>query len=193
MKHVLWLLAILSPILLSAGGALANEEQKPEEIRTVHGVACDRVVPDLNGVGERCRTSGDQKLFGSDIPAGSWLHFASGDTPDWLFLSKDTSLDGHVCRGEGAGSWMTALHPDGRLRLCWLAEHETIDGVPCRRAGLWSDSTRGSVGVVFHENGRLRQCEASHPFAREGHTFKRGETIRLDEKGNVIPGQEPPR
>src|SRR5437870_67050 len=100
------------------------------------------------------------------------------------FLSRDTHIQGHLCRG-GADAWETGFYPNGRLRLCWLADDEELGGVACRRATIWADVTGGSVGLWLWENGRLRQCEAAARFRVGGRAAKKGDTVRVDRRGVV--------
>jgi hypothetical protein len=64
---------------------------------------------------------------------------------------------------------MTTFHPDGRLELCWLVEHEEIDGVPCARTTAFREILgaiigRPDSGVRFHPDGSLESCKLSRDF-----------------------------
>jgi hypothetical protein len=68
---------------------------------------------------------------------------------------------------------MTFFYPSGKLRLCWLAEDQVVQGLPCMAAaGFWGTLFHyGGAGTSFHENGKLHSCTLSKDY--RGH--RRGE------------------
>ena len=132
----------------------------------------------------RCTLAAEAVVGTSRIPAKSIVFIGANGRTEKAFLHHDTMIEGHVCRG-GADAWETVFHPNGRLRLCWLAQDERIDGIACRRATIWADVTGGSVGVHLRSDGHLQQCEAATEMRIGARTAKKGDTIRLDEHGAV--------
>lgn len=62
-------------------------------------------------------------------------------------LAKPYVVDGYSCE------WGKPfeLHPDGKLRTCWLREAKTINDVSCHDH------------VTFHANGKLERCRVYTP------------------------------
>jgi hypothetical protein len=131
-----------------------------------------------NGRLESCAIAGDIDWFGHRLPAGTWIFQHPDGAPRQAYLSRDTPLQGHRCRGTGWGGWQTTFHPNGALRTCWLAEGEVIDGVPCQRATFRGES-RGTTSTVFREDGSLLSCRAAADFTRAGRNFLKGERVEL--------------
>jgi hypothetical protein len=62
---------------------------------------------------------------------------------------------------------MTAFYPSGKLKECWLAEDQLVQGIPCGRSGIFT----GDSGVQFYESGKLRACKLSKDYGK----LRRGE------------------
>jgi hypothetical protein len=132
----------------------------------------------------RCTLAAEAVVGTSRIPARSVVFIGANGGIEKAFLAHDTVIEGHLCQGD-ADNWETVFHPNGRLRLCWLAQDERIDGVSCRRATIWADVTGGSAGVHLSSDGHLQQCEAATAQRLGARTAKKGDTIRIDEHGTV--------
>lgn len=126
----------------------------------------------------------DITFAGATIPARTTVFYAADGKIEKMFLSRDTVIQGHLCRG-GADAWETAFYPSGHLRLCWLAKDETIDRIPCRRATFWADVTGSRVGVWLHEDGHLARCEAARAFTLGTCRGRKGAGVVVDGEGKV--------
>jgi hypothetical protein len=131
-----------------------------------------------NGRLESCAIAGEIDWFGHRLPAGTWIFQHPDGAPRHVYLSRDSSLQGHRCRGSGWGGWQTTFHANGALRTCWLAEREVVDGVPCQRA-TFRGEIRGNTSTVLREDGSLRSCRAAADVTRAGRVFRKGERVEL--------------
>ncbi|MFM7750498.1 MAG: hypothetical protein ACKPB0_08785 [Opitutaceae bacterium] len=131
-------------------------------------------------------------LSGRPLPKGTEVVFDGGGRLRNCLLPENTMIEGHLCLGKGT-HWSTGFHPNGQLRLAWLARDEEIQGVPCLAAGGVLRAIgkalvgRNQGGVFFHGNGNLSSALVSRDCVVQGRAFKRGELIRLDRDGNVQP------
>jgi hypothetical protein len=116
------------------------------------------------------------------LPVRTEVTLRPDGTPSTLFLGEDATLDGHLCRGKYPRGWVSSFFPNGRLRSCYVAKLETIDGIPCRAGSFWGEVT-GGVVVVFHDNGRLQACRLAGDVTITGRTFRDGARIELDAAG----------
>src|ERR1035437_4378321 len=59
---------------------------------------------------------------------------ASGRYAELLFFSHDAPVLGYTCKGGGplgaSEGATTAFYPSGKLKQCWLAEDQIVQGVP---------------------------------------------------------------
>ena len=94
-------------------------------------------------------------------------------------------IQGHLCLGTGHG-FMTGFHPNGKLKLAWLAEDEIIQGIPCAKYRFMSGLFGGGERTLFDENGRLRYCRLSRAITLEGQTLKKGDEVRFDSEGKLV-------
>jgi hypothetical protein len=131
---------------------------------------------------ESCPLATDADFFGHQLPKGSWVTLTELGRPRHVWLSRDTRLQGHMCKGTGRGGWSTAFHPGGQLELCFLSTEEVIGGVPCRKGNFWGEIT-GGVSVVFYESGQLRECGAARSFTLAGRKYRSRERVVLDVNG----------
>lgn len=131
-------------------------------------------------------------LSGRPLPKGTEVVFDGNGRMRNCLLPEDTLIEGHLCRGKGT-NWSTGFHPNGRLRVAWLARDEEIQGVPCMSTGGVLRTIgkalvrRNQGGVFFHENGNLSSALVARDCIVQGRAFKRGELIQLDRDGNVQP------
>ena len=63
------------------------------------------------------------------------------------------------------------FYPSGKLKECYLAGDQTVQGVPCLNGGIFGDGL--GLGAVFHENGKLKSCKLAKEFGgqRKGERF----------------------
>lgn len=161
------------------------------EISEVQGVSCmGRIEYYENGNLMHCSLASEDTLSSQVFAAGTGVHFTEEGVFEWCFLRETTEIQGYMCRGEGHG-FITRFHPNGKLRTAWLAEDQTIQGIPCAKfrflaavIGWVQGGKNGSTG--FHENGELRYCELSKNFTIEGKSFRRGDAIRFGVDGKLV-------
>lgn len=188
---VLFLACAAFMVFMSHAEAPAVGQQKPQREtldapREIQGVPCTRyseLAPDGRLVS--C-ILGREHAFGAvTLPANTQFTLREDGTVEDVHLGRDTVFDGHACLGRGPGEWMTGFHPNGRLRYCFLAADETIDGVPCRH-GSFSGEITGGVIVRFHDNGRLLSCRLAADATIGGTRFGKGDRVALDPEGRIV-------
>jgi hypothetical protein len=190
------LLASVALTVAVAGGATQAHAQEPlATVRVrlsadtlVDGIRCahtGRAYAEFfvaSGRLAECPLAHDDDVGGHSLPAGTWVILDAEGRLSRAWLSRDTRIGSMLCKGTGYKDWITEFHPDGALRMCFLAEPETIQGIPCRKGTFWGEVT-GGVGVYFHEDGRLRSCGLARSVTIEGVRYRRWERIWLDPEG----------
>ena len=117
----------------------------------------------------------DEATFGElRVPAGSWITLTPLGAPKFVFLAHDARLGNYVCRGGGPESYSTALYPSGKLKECWLAGDQAVQGAPCMGATFFTDVIGGGVSATFYENGKLRSCKLARDFG----SLKKGDHLQ---------------
>jgi hypothetical protein len=172
----------------AVGGSLATTPEG--EVVEVQGVPCTGVIEYYkDGMLEFSHLAREAALSGQLLPAGTGVHFTPEGVFDWCYLPRDTRLQGHLCLGSGH-NFRTGFHPNGKLRMVWLAENEVIDGIPCAKFGYLLAIFHGGAGTYFHENGRLKSANLSQAFTIEGRSFRKNAIVRFDPDGNLIERKE---
>jgi len=72
---------------------------------------------------------------------------------------------GQLGPSEGAA---TGFYPSGKLKICFLAGDQTVQGVPCMTAGfigMFGDGARRDGGAQFYESGKLKSCTLARDYA----------------------------
>ena len=80
---------------------------------------------------------------------------------------------------------MTSFFPSGKLKECFLAADQEIQGVPCVHGGFFSELFGGDASTKFYENGGLRACRLSRAATVRGKQFASGTRVELDEGGRI--------
>jgi hypothetical protein len=109
------------------------------------------------------------------LPAGTRVFLDREGRLAHAWLSRDTLLDGHTCRGRFKID--TAFHPNGRVKAFFPPDDVEIDGVLCKASVFHP--------VYLHATGRLQQCKLARDAAVDGVSIEAGSTLRLDEHGRV--------
>lgn len=176
--------ALILALAAAAEGSTDEVRKKLDAPVAIQGYPCAGGYAWFFGDGalRSCAVSRETQFGEAAVPKGSRIHVNRAGKPDFVFLSQDTKVRNLTCRG-GGHSYMTAFYGSGKLRLCWLAADQDVDGVPCMRASFWSDVFGGGVGTYFHENGRLSKCKLNRGFTIDGRSFERGDHIALDANG----------
>jgi hypothetical protein len=168
--------------------------QHPGEIRrvkvegdtTLGGIRCQATKRPIgfhpSGALESCSVAAETTISGHRFPTGTWLYLDNAGQLASAWLRRDTELQGHVCKGTGFGGWSVVFHGNGQLRLCYLAQQQTIQGIPCSKGSFWGE-IRGSTSVSFHETGSLASCSAARPVVVDSVTFKSRQRVSLRPAG----------
>ena len=187
--------AVLLLCLATPAGAQSRDSLRRVPLNaatTIDGVLCaagkNTTILYRSGRLESCPLAADADFFGHALPAGTFVTLTEAGQPRHAWLSRDTRLQGHLCKGTGRGGWSVAFYPSGRLSLCFLALEETIDGVPCRK-GSFLGEISGGVSVEFYESGRLRACGAARDVTLGDRTYRPRQRVLLDPDGKP---QAPP-
>jgi hypothetical protein len=134
---------------------------------------------------ESCTLSRAMAIGEVMAPRKSWITLSPEGAPRFVWLPRDSAVKGYPCRGGAPEhSYSIALYPNGKVKTIWLAADTTVDSVPCMRAGFVAD-VFGGVETDFYENGKLKACKAARDVTIGGRVFRRGDRIRLDEKGSA--------
>jgi len=147
---------------------------------TIAGRPCKKGWVHLhpNGVLAGFAASQDIQLSRFVIPSNTWVFQDINGNVSVCAFPHDTEIQGHLCRGGWGGSEgvQTAFYPEGALKQFFTRSPVMIDGVPCA-ASLFK------AGVELHENGKLQSATLSQGFVCQGRVYKRGDRIRLTQKG----------
>lgn len=164
-----------NPVMKSANGEIITG---PIEVQ---GLSCEASVKyHPNGQLRSCTLARDDSVSGQAFPEGTLLFFNESGVLTWCYLSRDTEIQGHLCKGEKDG-FRTRFYSVDKLKRIWLVRDEIIDNVPCAKYSYFSGND-----VTFHENGRLQSCKLSRDFAVGDQLFKKGDDIEFDDQGNLV-------
>lgn len=128
-----------------------------------------------------CSLSRDAAFGQALAEKGSIIYLREDGTPLRAMLLHASTVGGVRCAGAGLlgpqeGS-VTEFYPDGHLKLCFLPEDATVQGVPCARGGFWKATFSHEYPVEMDEHGRLMSCGLARDF--DGHS--RGDKYVLAE------------
>ncbi|MGD0579124.1 MAG: hypothetical protein ABSC08_09375 [Bryobacteraceae bacterium] len=134
-----------------------------------------------------CRVARDVPFGEARVGAGSWIYLTSDGKPQSVFLRHDTRIGPATCMGSAMGreGITTVFFPSGKLKLCFLADDQEIQGVPCAHGGFFSELFGGDASTKFYENGGLRACRLSRAATVRGKRFARGARVEFDEDGRI--------
>jgi hypothetical protein len=152
----------------------------------IHGYPCARgpaVFYDGTTL-ESCRLNRDAPFGEARLPAGSVIHLTPEGQFAFALLSRPTMVGGHACQGDGRVN-PVVFYPGGKLKECWLASPEQIQGVPCARSTPATTTSVAGGSAEFYENGKLRRCTLSRPLVFEDVHLGAGAHIVLDADGRL--------
>ena len=149
---------------------------QPTEIQ---GYPCDKGYAWFfdDGRLNRCTVTREIQFGEALIPAGSYIALHPDGTPDLVQMSHDAPILSVTCMG---GSWlgpsegaMVGFYPSGKLKQCYLAGDQTVQGVPCAPGGMLASLRGVDPGVLFYESGKLHACKLAKDFGgkRKGERF----------------------
>jgi hypothetical protein len=108
------------------------------------------------------------------IPPGSILFFDQGES-QWknVYFSQNT-LYADSIRIKGGNKVSTSFYSNGRLKNCFLAQDQYIQGIPCAASPFHY--------MHFSKEGQLQMATLSEDIILQGKSYKKGTTIRLGEE-----------
>ena len=147
----------------------------------IQGYPCDKGYAwlYLEGDLQRCSVSRETAFGEARVPKGSVIVLSADGKTDYALLSADTPILSYTCKGGGpvgpGQGASTAFYPSGKLKVCWLAEDQNVQGTPCIGVdGLaTADFHPGGIETEFYESGKLRSCTLS----RDVGALKRGQVF----------------
>lgn len=164
-------LLIVALLLLFAIAAHAgSRRQSLDRTTTIAGYPCARGYAWFyaNGKLDTCTLAAESRFGEATLPAGSLISLDEAGQIKSARMSHDTRIRGLLCRGGGplgpGEGDMVAFYPSGKLREIFLAEDQSIDGVPCAHGGLGTTLRHGDPRVVLNEDGSLRSCRLARDF-----------------------------
>jgi len=193
MKTMGCVIAVL--VVVTAGyGVTQAAQPRPATHRTkfsqpteIQGYPCAEGYAWLYSDGklESCAVSREFALGEAMLPSGSILHLLLDGRPKFAVLQHNSVVAGVKC---GGGNWLlgpsegaaTGFYPNGKLKICFLAGDQSVQGVPCMTAGfigLFGDGARRDGGAKFYESGKLESCTLAKDFGgkRRGEHFQQGQ------------------
>jgi hypothetical protein len=152
----------------------------------IQGIPCvGSVTYDAKGTLQSCTLGRDDTLSGQPLAAGTVIHLTAEGVLDWCFLQENTMIQGHFCLGS-RHDFMTGFHPNGKLKTAWLAQDESIEGIPCARFRFLSKVFGGGDRTTFHDNGRLHLCTLSAPATIQGKLLNKHTVVEFDSDGKLV-------
>jgi len=140
----------------------------------------------LSGALYSCPVLNDTVIAGHALFAGTWITLDTLRRLEHAWLSRNTILAGHLCKGTGYKGYSTRFREDGSLRLCFLAEDTEINGVPCIHGSFWTEIRGGTMtAATFHRDGSLAGCQASRTFTANGVRYRKWNRIARDSVGII--------
>lgn len=169
MRKILCVVALLSCPLFTGLNAAAGTEpeshrQTLDQAKEIQGYPCAKGYAWFFADGrlQHCFITHDIAFGEATIPAGSWITLAPGGTPSIAQMSRDTDVHGYRCAGGGVlgpgEGPMVSLYPSGKLKECFLAADQVVQGVPCSHGGFWKTTLSGDPSLKFREDGALASC-----------------------------------
>jgi len=95
--------------------------------------------------------------------------------PEFIFLSKDTEIQGYTPKRKRFAHWHVSFYNSGSLSLFSLQNDIEIEGVPCSK----------DADLRLFPDGRLWECTLSKDFEIEGKLNKTGTHLIFDESGKA--------
>jgi len=119
----------------------------------------------------RCTVTQEIPFGEVRIPAGTYIALTPQGIPDFVQMSHDALILGLTCQGgsflgPSEGSVVT-FYPNGKLKLCFLARDQIVQGIPCAHGGFFASLNGVDPGVSFDEGGKLISCRLSKDFGAQ--------------------------
>ncbi len=185
MKRLFRLAFVLLLALVSVySGAAQTAQPRPATHRTtlqqpteIQGYPCAKGYAWFYADGklESCGVSRQTAFGEAQLPAQSIIVLLPDGRPDHAMMQHDSEVAGVKCQGGNrllgsAEGSVTVFYPSGKLKLCFLAGDQLIQGVPCMTGGtlgFFGDGARRDGGAKFYESGKLHSCTLSQNFGSQ--------------------------
>lgn len=177
MRKILLFATVLCGLLF-CGPQTGNAQPQPQTHRStldhpteIQGYPCDKGYAWFYADGhlERCFVSRDTAFGEIRIPKGSTVNLLLNGRPQYAMLAHNTQLLGLNCMGGGslgpAEGAMTGLYPSGKFQLCFLAENQVVQGMPCGSSGFFHAIAGHDIPVELYESGKLKSCRLTADYA----------------------------
>jgi hypothetical protein len=174
-------------VTLIAQSGTAVHRTKLAQAADIQGYACakDYAWFYSDGKLQRCTTSREIAVGVAQVQRGSIIELLPDGRPSYVMMLHDAAVGEVQCSG---GNWllgpsegaMVALYPSGKLKQCWLAKDQVVQGIPCMRGGflgLFGDGARRDGGAKFYESGKLESCTLGKDYGgkRRGDHFQQAQ------------------
>ena len=183
-RHPSLILCLIAITTLRLPGQQSQTIRKPLSKPTdIQGYPCAKGYAWFctDGHLDRCFVSREIPFGEATIPAGSEIALTPDGTPEMVQMNRDTEIRSYRCAGGGwlgvAEGPMTSFYPNGKLKECFLASDQPVQGVPCSHGGFWITAFHGDPSVKFRSNGILASCKLSKDFGsrRKGERFQQAQ------------------
>jgi hypothetical protein len=124
------------------------------------------------------RLEKERELSSFLFPAGTWIV----KIPDGIaaVFPADTTIGGYLCRGGGGANGIrTSFYSSGAIKYFYTSGVTDVGGVKCKGGTMHT--------ISLHENGTLSGCTLAEDHTFNGILVKKGEKVRFDESGKVLP------
>ena len=180
MRPACILLLLALPLTAAAQEPIRRRLDTPQ---TSGGVSCGttgRAYAEFHpdGTLRSCPLARDTTVEGNAFRAGTWITLDEGGLLRSAWLSVDTPLSGHLCRGTGYKGFAVTFHDDGSLATCYLARDTVIDGIPCIHGSFWTEIRGGTKSAArFHPDGSLSGCQLSRDAVVDGKQLRKWDRV----------------
>ena len=124
------------------------------------------------------KTTDQVSLDQGMVPSGSRIYMYPGGTPENVFLSADTEVQGYQISSRNRMlPWQLSLYCGGELRNFRSAIDLEIDGIPCSHR----------QDIELYPDGRLLSCHLSRGIQGKDNNFPAGSRIMMDRHGVPHP------
>ena len=117
----------------------------------------------------------DYKINNEIIPAESRITMYWNGKPEFIYLSKNTEIQGYNPRRKSSSHWHVSFYNDGSLQQFSLQNDIEIDGIPCRK----------NEDLILFPDGRLWVFTLFKEFKRDNRLYEKGSHLIFDENGKV--------
>jgi ABC-type nickel/cobalt efflux system permease component RcnA len=175
----------------TAQSRTATHRIKLRQTTEIQGYPCAKGYAFLYADGklENCAVSKEIAFGEAKLPVGSLVILLPDGRPKYAMMEHNVEVAGVKCSG---GNWllgpsegaMTSFYPSGKLKLCYLAGDQMVQGVPCRHEESILGVAYGIAvkhpndpDIEFYESGKLESCTLAKDFGgkRRGEHFQQGQ------------------